>query len=92
MILEKQQRIIKIAIIHTSDNILVIWKNCLLSIVRLILADMIITTPWEHYNVTEQQNEQLNEVKKQITNVIKRGRKKRALSEYCQIHNRNTKY
>ena len=56
-----------------------------------MLVDMIIRTPWKHYNVAEQQNEQINEAKRQITNVIKRARKKGALSEYCQIHNRNTK-
>ena len=42
-----------------------------------MLADMIIRTPWKHYNVTEQQNEQINEAKRQITNVIERARKKR---------------
>ena len=57
-----------------------------------MLADMIIRTTWKHYNVAEQQNEKLNEANRQITNVIKRARKKGALSEYCQIHNRNTKY
>ena len=57
-----------------------------------MLADMIIRTSWKHYNVTEQQNEKLNEAKRQIINVIKRAQIKRALSEYCQIHNRNTKY
>ena len=49
-------------------------------------------TPWKHYNVVEQQKEQTNEVKKKITNVIRRARKKGALSEYCQIYNRNTKF
>ena len=34
---------------------------------------------------------QINEAMTQITNVIERARKKGALSEYCQIHNTNTK-
>ena len=57
-----------------------------------MLAAMIIRTPWKHYSEAEQQNDQINEAKRQITNVIKRARKKGALPEYCQIHNRNTKY
>ena len=34
---------------------------------------------------------QINEAMTQITNVIERARKKGAFSEYCQIHNTNTK-
>ena len=37
---------------------------------------MIIRTRWKFCNVAEQQNEQINEAKRQITNVIKRERKK----------------
>ena len=36
---------------------------------------MIIRTRWKFCNVAEQQNEQINEAKRQITNVIKRARK-----------------
>ena len=37
---------------------------------------MIIRTRWKLCNVAEQQNEKINEAKRQITNVIKRARKK----------------
>ena len=37
---------------------------------------MIIRTRWKLCNVAEQQNEPINEAKRQITNVIKRARKK----------------
>ena len=57
-----------------------------------MLADIIIRTPWKHYNAAEQQKEQINVAMSQITKVIKRALKKGALSEYCQIHHRNTKY
>ena len=58
-----------------------------------MLADMNIRTPWKHYSTAaEQKNKQINEAMRQITNVMKRARKKGALSEYFQINNRNTKY
>ena len=41
-----------------------------------MLADMIIGIPWKHYNAAEQQNEQINEAMRQITNVIKRTQKR----------------
>ena len=41
-----------------------------------MLADMIIGIPWKHYNAAEQQNEQINETMRQITNVIKRTQKR----------------
>ena len=55
---------------------------------------MIISTPWKHYSAAEQQNEQINEVMMQITNVIKRARKKgrcQNIAKYIEILNTKEK-
>ena len=58
-------------IIHTSENILVIVEE-----LPLIYHSTDVSTPWRHCNAAEQQNEQINEVMRQITNAIIRARKK----------------
>ena len=58
-------------IIHTSENILVIVEE-----LPLIYYSTDVSTPWRHCNAAEQQNEQINEVMRQITNAIIRARKK----------------
>ena len=42
----------------------------------LIYHSTDVSTPWRHCNAAEQQNEQINEVMRQITNAIIRARKK----------------
>ena len=67
-------------IIHTIDNILV------------IVEELFSIYPQTDISRHEQKNKQMNEAMRQITSVMKRARKKGALSEYFQINNRNTKY
>ena len=79
------------SIIHTSDNILVIAEELafIYFLIDVSRHDYLSTI---QRNTAEQQYKANKQDKEADNKRHQNSAKKRALSEYCQMHNRNAKY